>query len=132
MKYIYNGYYGKILLLPLFNCKDGGSYVNSDCSTICLCSENRLTCETYACSANATCRAIDGVNACQCREGFDGNGLHCSAIATDCLDLYEAGERTSGVYTIHPTGWSGSSFEVYCEMDSNGGGWTVREGESNP
>jgi hypothetical protein len=32
-------------------------------------------------------------------------------------------ENKSGVYKIYPKNTSG--FEVYCEMEKNGGGWTV-------
>ena len=40
-----------------------------------------------------------------------------------CADLYKAGERISGVYTINPGG--SSSFDVYCDQKTAGGGWTV-------
>ncbi|KAJ8035654.1 Fibrinogen-like protein A [Holothuria leucospilota] len=42
---------------------------------------------------------------------------------TDCYDIFTSG-FSDGVYTIQPTGWTGSPFEVYCNM-SHGGGWTV-------
>ncbi|XP_071836029.1 fibrinogen C domain-containing protein 1-A-like isoform X4 [Apostichopus japonicus] len=45
-------------------------------------------------------------------------------VPSDCKELYNNGERTSGVYEIKPTIWPDSPFEVYCNM-SDGGGWTV-------
>ncbi|XP_037120186.1 fibrinogen C domain-containing protein 1-like [Syngnathus acus] len=40
----------------------------------------------------------------------------------DCSDVMAAGKSQSGVYTI----FSGSnSFEAYCNMNLDGGGWTV-------
>jgi hypothetical protein len=41
------------------------------------------------------------------------------------LDCGELDKTTckSGVYKIYPKNTSG--FEVYCEMEKNGGGWTV-------
>ncbi|KAL9972077.1 hypothetical protein ACROYT_G018317 [Oculina patagonica] len=43
--------------------------------------------------------------------------------ARDCSTLYLSGVRTSGVYTINPD--NQSSFPVFCDMDTDGGGWTV-------
>ena len=50
----------------------------------------------------------------------------------DCKDALEQGEICSGVYKIRPEIIGGSfaafvspPFDVYCDMDSDGGGWTV-------
>ncbi|KAK3733935.1 hypothetical protein QZH41_009582 [Actinostola sp. cb2023] len=41
----------------------------------------------------------------------------------DCADLYMAGIRKSGIYTIAPD--NKEPFRVYCDMDTDSGGWTV-------
>ena len=41
----------------------------------------------------------------------------------DCSELVTSGSYPSGVYTITPT--NGVSFDVYCDMDTADGGWTV-------
>ncbi|XP_071836948.1 uncharacterized protein [Apostichopus japonicus] len=46
------------------------------------------------------------------------------SLFTDCQEVYDAGHTQDGVYTIKPTGWPGSPFNVSCNME-NGGGWTV-------
>ncbi|KAM4524852.1 microfibril-associated glycoprotein 4-like isoform 1-T4 [Odontesthes bonariensis] len=43
----------------------------------------------------------------------------------DCSDIHHHDNKTpSGVYTIYPIG-STSAVQVYCDMDSQGGRWTV-------
>ena len=44
--------------------------------------------------------------------------LSFTAIAEDCLGLYNAGIRNDGVYTMR-------SYPVYCDLNTDGGGWTV-------
>ncbi|XP_071836564.1 uncharacterized protein [Apostichopus japonicus] len=104
---------------------NGETYVNDDCTQKCSCSNNRLSCEDdYRCSAYAVCDINAGVRQCSCNEGYGGDGLSCESLYEDCKDVYDAGHTQDGVYAILPSGWSGSSFTVYCKMD-NGGGWTV-------
>ncbi|XP_066293839.1 microfibril-associated glycoprotein 4-like [Branchiostoma lanceolatum] len=47
----------------------------------------------------------------------------------DCSDLLKEGHDSSGIYTIYPFSNdvqdSGRSVGVFCDMDTDGGGWTV-------
>ncbi|XP_071818045.1 ficolin-1-like [Apostichopus japonicus] len=42
----------------------------------------------------------------------------------DCTDIKDKGVCKSGVYTIQPSTYP-EPFYVYCDMDTDGGGWTV-------
>ncbi|XP_067143690.1 techylectin-5A-like isoform X2 [Centruroides vittatus] len=45
---------------------------------------------------------------------------------TDCQQIQKNGNKASGIYRIWPLNWeSVGSFLVYCDMDNDGGGWTV-------
>ncbi|KAM4600166.1 microfibril-associated glycoprotein 4-like [Fundulus diaphanus] len=51
--------------------------------------------------------------------------IWASSAVLDCNDVYRQNpSRPSGVYTIYPNG-STSGVQVYCDMDSHGGRWTV-------
>ncbi|KAM8847524.1 angiopoietin-2 [Synchiropus picturatus] len=49
---------------------------------------------------------------------------HVRNCPIDCASIYYNGVRRSGLYTIVPS-LAPMPVEVYCDMDTDGGGWTV-------
>ncbi|XP_071830593.1 ficolin-2-like isoform X1 [Apostichopus japonicus] len=103
----------------------GKFFVNNDCTQRCNCTLGNLTCDhEYRCSNYASCQPDNGSNICSCNGGYYGDGLTCT-LALDCDDYRNAGFTENGTYIITPTNWTSGPFEVYCDMNTSGGGWMV-------
>ncbi|PFX22965.1 Ficolin-1 [Stylophora pistillata] len=85
-----------------------------------LCGENEICVPNYK-GNTAECK-------CRCASGYTGKpcvflAKTDTAEAQSCQQLLKDGVTSSGVYTINPDG--GKPIQVLCDMDTDGGGWTV-------
>ena len=105
--------YGDSSLVTLLKVKIG--YLN----------RQMAVCESLLATATRKCQS------CKCLHMhfilhyyFDNHALLLStAVYYDCKDAYKQGNHKNGIYTLNPD--NGTSFQAYCDMDTDGGGWTV-------
>ena len=67
-------------------------------------------------------------NECKIHELFHAllNIFLISVVAADCAALYLAGVNVSGIYLLQPDPSDNRTrFRALCDMDTEGGGWTV-------
>lgn len=56
---------------------------------------------------------------------------HVSTVRRDCRSFLEAGESANGTYLVDPTA-SGNVYPVYCDMETDGGGWALVASSTRP
>lgn len=84
-------------------------------------SAERWTCEAFADDGSALSPASTVSVDVAC---LPGGSRSCAAVS--CLEILDAGASVGdGVYWLDPVG--GTPFEGYCDMSTDGGGWTLIE-----
>ena len=72
------------------------------------------------------CPRVSVLRGCRVEFHCNRNLFHSRfsfSLGQDCLSLLKSGHAQSGVYSVNPDGKG--SFSVYCDMRTEGGGWTV-------
>ncbi|KAL9972083.1 hypothetical protein ACROYT_G018324 [Oculina patagonica] len=118
-------YHGQTVTL---NCSADGHPVPSITWTRCKGNipEERSQVKGGQLKINSLTAKDSGTYICSARSEFVNVETEVKLIvktARDCAELFSAGFKKSGVYTVNPA--NKTSFEVYCDMKTDGGGWTV-------
>jgi len=66
---------------------------------------------------------MEGLSTIRCNNGKWNSPAPLCKVFENCAELFKAGQRISGVYTINPD--NAGAFDVYCDQATAGGGWTV-------
>jgi hypothetical protein len=121
-------------------CDDDATCVPEGQAFVCVCNPgfdgDGLTCAdtdecagdtpAHDCDRDATCTNTPGSFTCACNAGFFGDGRACDRPRS-CSDLLarDPAART-GRHVIDADGdGPGAEIEVHCDMDREGGGWTL-------
>ncbi|KAK3579681.1 hypothetical protein CHS0354_000061 [Potamilus streckersoni] len=67
---------------------------------------------------------LNGVDDCRDEEGTKYYQKCTGKGPMNCKEVQCSGQNTTGIYTIYPADGS-NGFSVRCDMDTEGGGWTV-------
>lgn len=116
-------------------CLNGGTCIDSLVGASCdcavgfsgdRCQVNDDDCEPNPCRNGGAC--TDAVNAysCQCPPGFEGDTCDGTVLESCAAILAAEPGATSGIYTVDPDGLNNGKppIPVYCDMTTDGGGYT--------
>jgi hypothetical protein len=119
---------------PTTNCTNGCNLAGTDCLS---CGASEVACVGVCCAAGSACcggactNITTNVNSCgnctnKCSTGSVCRSSGCVSNAS-CRVIKASGNSIgSGVYTLDPDGTGPiAAFSAYCDMTSNGGGYTL-------
>ncbi|XP_078352326.1 ficolin-2-like [Oculina patagonica] len=116
-------------------CDENGLCTSNGKTYKCICKDGfhgdghtcMASCANNPCKNNAKCaNTTDGYN-CSCRDRFHGK---ICENAESCQALKLAGKNLDGLHQIHLTNIG--SVQVFCDQQTDGGGWTIIQRRTSP
>jgi hypothetical protein len=93
-----------------------------DCNNSCIDPDSN----PLFCGASGDCLAANAGTACSLDEACASGNCEALDKKSDCLTHLLQNMTTNGVYQINPDSGGGiNTFNAYCDMKSDGGGWTL-------
>jgi len=88
--------------------------------------ENINECNNNPCGKDAECKDTAGSFTCECKDGkvFDDKGLNC-IDPTNCKDILDGNPGENLPSKPYKIFIGGKELTAYCDMKTDGGGWTV-------
>lgn len=98
---------------------DGNSFAGANDSATTSTVDASITAagEIWSCTATPTDGTTTGSASSASSVTID------SAVTESCLDVLNNGNTTDGIYTLNFA--NGTTFDVYCDLNTDGGGWTL-------